>query len=250
MSLPEVVSREEWLAVRERLLVREKELTRQHDALNAERRRLPMVRIDKDYVFAGQDGPAGLPDLFQGSSQLIVYHLMFDPAWEKACPGCTASMDETSAALFAHLQQRDTAFAAVSRAPYATIAPYGAARGWAFPWYSSHGSDFNYDFHVTLDPAVAPVVYNYRTRAELVQLDPEWASDEPAEMSGFSCFLRDGDAVFHTYSTYARGSEQAGMGVYSMLDMTAFGRQEEWEEPRGRAPKVGPGDPRLFVTDV
>jgi predicted dithiol-disulfide oxidoreductase (DUF899 family) len=250
MSLPEIVSREEWLAARERLLTREKEFTRQRDALNAERRRLPMVRVDKDYVFEGQDGQASLRDLFEDSSQLIVYHLMFDPAWENACPGCTASMDEINAPLLAHLKVRDTTFAAVSRAPYAKTAAYGAARRWPFPWYSSYGSDFNYDFHVTLDPAVAPVEYNYRTRAELVKLDPGWASDDSAEMPGFSCFLRDGDTVFHTYSTYARGTELAGGDVYSMLDMTALGRQEDWEEPKGRAPKVSPPDPRLFLTEV
>jgi predicted dithiol-disulfide oxidoreductase (DUF899 family) len=243
MSLPEIVSREEWLAARERLLVREKALTRQHDALSADRRRLPMVAVDKAYVFDGQDGAASLLDMFEGSSQLIIYHLMFDPAWEKACPGCTASMDETSAALLAHLKMRDTTFAAVSRAPYAKIAPYRTTRGWAFPWYSSYGSDFNYDYHVTLDPAVAPVVFNYRSRDELVKRDPGWASDDSAEMPGFSCFLRDGDAVFHTYSTYARGSEQAGAGVYSMLDMTALGRQEDWEEPKGRVEPIRGGDP-------
>ena len=172
MSLPQVVSREEWLAAREQLLVREKELTRQRDALNADRRRLPMVRIDKDYVFEGQDGKATLPDLFGDSSQLIIYHLMYDPAWENACPGCTAAMDEWPAALTAHLRVRDTAFAAVSRAPYAKVASYAASRGWTFPWYSSYGSDFNYDFHVTLDAAVAPVVYNYRTQAELAEQRP------------------------------------------------------------------------------
>ena len=248
MSLPEVVSREQWLAAREQLLVREKELTRQRDALNADRRRLPMVRIDTDYVFEGDRGQASLLDLFEGSRQLIIYNLMFDPEWEKACPGCTASMDEWSAAVLAHLKLRDTAFAAVSRAPYAKLAPYGKGRGWGFRWYSSYGSDFNYDFHATLDPAVAPVLYNYRTQAELVRLDPEWASEGSTEMPGFSCFLRDGDAVFHTYSTYARGTEPAD-GTYGLLDLTAFGRQEDWEEPKGRAPKVSPADPRLLLTD-
>ncbi len=243
MSLPQVVSREEWLAARERLLEQEKELTRRRDALNADRRRLPMVRVDKDYVFAGEDGTARLQDLFGGSSQLIIYHLMFDPAWEKACPGCTASMDECSAALLAHLKTRDTALAAVSRAPYAKIAPYGAARGWAFPWYSSSGSDFNYDFHVTLDAAVAPVVYNYRTQAELARRDPDWASAGSTEMPGFSSFLRDGDAVLHTSATYARGTEQAGGGAYALLDLTALGRQEDWEEPKGRAAHARQADP-------
>jgi predicted dithiol-disulfide oxidoreductase (DUF899 family) len=118
---------------------------------------------------------------------------------------------------------------------------YRASRGWTVPWYSSEHSDFNYDFQVTVDKDHPE--YNYRVEQELA------ASAEPEEVPGFSCFLRDGDAVFHTYSTYARGSEQAGAGVYSMLDMTALGRQEDWEEPKGRAPKVGPADPRLFLTE-
>jgi len=243
MSLPDVVSREEWLAAREQLLVREKELTRKRDALNAGRRRLPMVRIDKDYVFEGQDGNASLLDLFEGNSQLIIQHVMFDPAWEKACPGCTASLDESSAGLLAHLQARDTTFAGVSRAPYTKIAPYRAAHGWTFPWYSCYGSDFNYDFHVTLNAAVAPIEYNYRSQAELAKTDPDWLSEGSTEMPGFSCFLRDGDAVFHTYSAYARGTEEPGGSAYSLLDLTALGRQEDWEEPKGRAIKVSKADP-------
>jgi predicted dithiol-disulfide oxidoreductase (DUF899 family) len=243
MSLPQVVSREEWLAARQELLAQEKELTRRRDALNADRRRLPMVRIGKDYVFEGPGGPATLPDLFGDSRQLIIYHLMYDPAWEKACPGCTAGMDEWSPVLTEHLKVRDTAFAAVSRAPYAKIAAYRTARTWTFPWYSSSGSDFNYDFHVTLDAAVTPVVYNYRTQAQLAERDPDWATGGSSEMPGFSCFLRDGDAVFHTYSTYARGTEQAGGGAYALLDLTALGRQEEWEEPKGRAGRLRPADP-------
>jgi|SRR5215472_2695253 len=248
MSLPEVVSREEWLAARKKLLVREKEMTRQRDALNADRRRLPMVRIAKEYVFEGERGKASLLDLFGDSNQLIIQHVMFDPAWEKACPGCTASLDELSAGLLTHLKSRSTVFAAVSRAPYAKLAAYATARGWALPWYSSHGSDFNYDFHVTLDASVAPVMYNYRTQAELAKLDPDWASEGSAEMPGLSCFLRDGDAVFHTYSTFARGAEQAG-DSYALLDLTALGRQEDWEEPKGRASKVSGADPSFLLTD-
>ena len=264
MSLPDVVSREEWLAARKRLLVREKELTRQRDALNADRRRLPMVRIDKEYVFEGSDGPAGLRDMFDGRRQLIIYHAMFDPARESACPGCTALLDETSAALRTHLKARDTAFAVVSRAPQARLAAYAAARGWTFPWYSSYGSDFNYDFHVTLDDAVAPVEYNYKTQAELALDDPGWLEAGSSEAPGFSCFLlaadgdpgdggtgaggtgaggrTDGEAVFHTYSAYGRGTEAAG-STYSLLDLTALGRQEDWEEPKGRVAQPGPADP-------
>jgi predicted dithiol-disulfide oxidoreductase (DUF899 family) len=123
------------------------------------------------------------------------------------------------------------------------IAAYRDSRGWTFPWYSSYGSDFNYDFHVTLDAAVTPVEYNYRSHAELIAINPEWENPGPTEMPGFSCFLRDGDAIYHTYSTYARGTEMAGNDAYSLLDLTALGRQEEWEEPKGRASSVHGADP-------
>ena len=243
MSLPEIVSREQWLAARTRFLAQEKEMTRQRDALNADRRRLPMVLIDKDYVFTGPEGTVSLPDLFDGSSQLIIYHAMFDPSWEKACPGCTASMDESSPGTLAHLKARDTAYVRVSRAPYGKIAAYRDEHGWTFPWYSSYGSDFNYDFHVTLDADVTPVEYNYRSLAELIAINPEWGNAGPTEMPAFSCFLRVGDAVYHTYSTYARGTEMAGNDAYSLLDLTALGRQEDWEEPKGRASSVHGADP-------
>ncbi|MFL6072967.1 MAG: DUF899 domain-containing protein [Mycobacteriales bacterium] len=241
MSLPEIVSADEWLAARVALLAREKELTRQRDALNADRRRLPMVRIDKDYAFEGERGPARLADLFDGARQLIVQHVMFDPAWDEACSACTASLDEVAPGLLDHLRSRQTAFAAVSRAPYPKLAGYRQRKGWTFPWYSSHGSDFNYDFHVSLDESVAPVNYNYRGRDELVAAGMDWLTGSPQEMPGLSCFLRDGDAVFHTYSTFGRGTEQVG-GAYGFLDMTALGRQEEWEEPKGRA-----DDPRQAI---
>jgi predicted dithiol-disulfide oxidoreductase (DUF899 family) len=242
MILPEVVSRQEWLAARRQLLAREKELVRQHDMLNADRRRLPMLRIGQDYDFEGEEGKASLPDLFGGSRQLIIYHAMFGPAWEKACPGCTAVMDEISPGLLTHLRSRDTAYVLVSRAPYAKIAAYQKAHGWTFPWYSSHDSDFNYDFHATLDAAVAPVEFNYLSQAELNKINPDWQGEGATEVSGFSCFLRDGDAIFHTYSAYARGTEPA-VGAYPLLDLTALGRQEDWEQPRGRAPKARPADP-------
>ncbi|GAB3432526.1 DUF899 domain-containing protein [Flindersiella endophytica] len=221
MSLPEIVSREQWQVAREQLLAHEKELTRQQDALNAGRRRLPMVRIGKDYRFEGDAGEASLLDLFDGSAQLVVYHAMFAPEWSEACMGCRALMEESaSPRLIARLKGRDTSFVRVSRAPYAKLAAYRAARGWTFPWYSSYGSDFNRDFEVTMGP-------------------------DGDERSGFSCFLRDGDDVFHTYSTYARGTERIA-DTYALLDLTAFGRQEDWEEPKGRAPKVYAGDPRFI----
>jgi predicted dithiol-disulfide oxidoreductase (DUF899 family) len=236
MSLPNVVSRDEWLAARKELLAKEKELTRRRDALNAERRMLPMVAIEKEYVFEGPDGKASLLDLFEGRRQLIVGHFMFDPSWEDGCPSCTAGADEMSPGLLAHLHARDTTLAYVSRAPLAKLEDYKARKGWTFPWYSSYGSDFNYDFHVTLDESVAPMEYNYRTLEEHRQAGTAYyfEGDQPMEMPGSSYFLRDGERIFHTYSTFGRGAEQTG-GSYYFLDLTALGRQEEWEEPKGRA---------------
>lgn len=243
MSLPEIVSREQWLVARERLLAREKELTRQRDMLNADRRQLPMVRVDKQYKFEGPQGHVDLPGLFEGTSQLVVQHVMFDPEWDAACPSCTASLDECTPALLDHLKARDTSYVRVARAPYAKIAAYREARGWTFPWYSSFGSDFNYDFHVTLDPAIAPAEYNYRSQQEWARLDPDWLDLKSTEVPGVSCFLRDGDAVYHTYSTYARGTELIGGLTYPLLDLTALGRQEAWEEPKGRAIGSRAADP-------
>src|SRR3954466_15138354 len=166
MSLPDVVSREQWLAARKDLLAKEKELTRARDALNAERRRLPMVRIDKPYVFEGPGGETTLLDMFGGRRQLIVAHFMFHPDWDDGCSSCSAGADEVSDGLMEHLAVRDTTLAFVSRAPLAKLEDYKARKGWTFPWYSSYGSDFNYDFPVTLDESVAPLEYNYRTKAE------------------------------------------------------------------------------------
>jgi len=242
INLPTVVSREQWLAARIELLAREKAMTRAKDVLNADRRRLPMVRVDADYAFAGPQGQVALRDLFGDARQLVVQHVMFDPAWDAACPGCSAGLDELSPALLAHLAERDTTFAAVSRAPYAKLAGFAEQRGWTFPWYSSFGSGFNYDFHVSLDATVAPVVLNYRDAEELRAAGMGWATEGPSEQPGLSCFLRDGDDVFHTYSTFGRGTEAMG-GAYAVLDLTALGRQEEWEEPKGRVASPPPADP-------
>jgi predicted dithiol-disulfide oxidoreductase (DUF899 family) len=225
MSLPDVVSQDDWEAARKQLLAREKAMTRERDELNADRRRLPMVRVDKDYVFEGPDGKLGLADMFEGRSQLMVGHFMFDPSWDDGCPSCSAGADEVSDGLLRHLHTRDTTLAYVSRAPLAKIEDYKARRGWTFPWYSSYGSDFNYDFHVTLDESVAPPEYNYRPVAD---------ATGSQEAPGTSVFLRLGDDVFHTYSSYARGAEMTG-GSYYFLDLTALGRQEDWEEPKGRS---------------
>jgi len=236
MSLPKVVSPEEWRVARLALLEEEKALTRARDALNAKRRELPMIEIEKDYVFTGPGGEATLLDLFEDRLQLIVGHFMFDPSWDDGCPSCSAGADEVSQGLLDHLHARDTTLAFVSRAPIETIERYKAKKGWDFRWYSSHGSDFNYDFHVTLDKTVAPVEYNYRSAEEHARHGVSFLAeaDDPVEMPGSSSFLRDGERVFHTYSSFARGAEQTG-GSYYFLDMTALGRQEDWEEPKGRA---------------
>jgi predicted dithiol-disulfide oxidoreductase (DUF899 family) len=236
LSLPQIVSRNEWLIARKELLAREKELTRRRDALNAERRRLPMVEVDKRYSFTGPDGELTLLDLFEGRLQLIVGHFMFDPSWEDGCSSCSAGADEISNGLLEHLHVRDTTLVQVSRAPFEKIERYRARRGWTFPWYSSYGSDFNYDFRVTVDESVAPVEYNYRSAAEHAEAGTRLfvEAEQPFEMPGTSFFLRDGKRVFHTYSSYARGAEMTG-GSYAFLDLTALGRQEDWEEPKGRA---------------
>lgn len=247
LNLPEIVSRDEWRAARTALLEKEKELTRARDELNAERRRLPMVEIGKDYVFEGPDGEVSLLDLFEGRRQLIVYHFMW--LWDggeprdEGCPGCSAGADEVSDGLLEHLHARDTTLAHVSRGPWEKVDAYRAKKGWTFPFYSSHGSDFNFDFHVSFDESVAPIEYNYRSAAELEEAGlpvGEW--EQPFDLHGHSCFLRDGDRVFHTYSTYARGAEMVG-GSYHWLDLTALGRQEDWEEPAGRAAVPRGADP-------
>jgi predicted dithiol-disulfide oxidoreductase (DUF899 family) len=235
MSLPRIATRQEWLAARTELLAKEKELTRQRDALNAERRGLPMVEIGKDYVFAGPDGAVRLIDMFDGRRQLIIYHFMFDPEWDDGCPSCSAGTDELSPGFFEHLHTRDTSYAMVSRAPLAKLERWKAQKGWDVPWYSSYGTDFNYDFGVTIDESAGASAYNYRTKDEFQALGQDFfGSGQPFEMPGRSCFLQADGRVFHTYSQYARGLESTG-GSYYFLDLTALGRQEEWEDPKGRA---------------
>jgi predicted dithiol-disulfide oxidoreductase (DUF899 family) len=236
MTLPDVTSREEWLAARRRLLAQEKELTRARDALNAERRRLPMVRVTQEYVFEGAEGPVTLAELFGGRRQLVVQHVMFGPDWEQPCPGCSASLRELSQGVLDHLATRETAFALTARAPYEKIAILAKEHGWDFPWYSSYGSDFNYDYHVTLDADRGLLQYNYRD-------EPDWVGGgRSTELPGVSCFLSEGDEIFHTYSTFARGTDTM-VGAYTFLDMTALGRQEDWEDPKGRTAAVRGGDP-------
>ena len=245
MAFPDVVTREEWLEARKRLLVKEKQATRERDALNAERRRLPMVAVDKEYVFEGPDGKVALADLFGDSRQLIVQHVMFGPDWDAACPGCTAGINETSDGMIAHLRTRDTNFVLVSRAPLEKLRQYQAKMGWTIPWYSSYGSDFNYDYQATADKERQQFVYNYKEQPDLLE------DEDSTELPGFSFFLRDGDQVFHTYSTWARGTDTVG-SAYSFLDLTALGRSGGVggaQGPRAQAARRGPVVQRLMRED-
>ena len=214
---PPIASREAWLAARTALLDREKELTRHQDRLSAERRRLPMVRVEKQYTFDGPEGKRSLLDLFEGRRQLIVYHFMFDPNWEKGCSGCTGYVNALGD--LSYLNKRDTTFVLISRAPLPKLQAYKAEKGWDRPWYSAFDSDFNYDFHATIDASVAPPVHNYRSVP----------TAEKGEVSALSVFFRLGDEIFHTYSTFARGVEYL-TDTSSLLDVTPYGRQEDWED--------------------
>jgi predicted dithiol-disulfide oxidoreductase (DUF899 family) len=217
MKLPPVVSADEWQAAHEQLLAKEKDATRARDALAAERRRQPMVRID-DYVLEGPAGKARLVDLFEGRRQLIVYHFMFGPNQDVGCDGCSMVVDQIGH--LAHLHARDTSFALVSRAPLAKIEPYKERMGWTIPWYSSFESDFNVD--LGLSPET-----------------PRPADYQDGETFGLSVFLRDGDEVFRTYFTRLRGVEALG-SVWTFLDLTPLGRQETWEDSPEGWPQTPP----------
>jgi predicted dithiol-disulfide oxidoreductase (DUF899 family) len=211
-----VVSQEEWLAARRQLLGKEKEFTRQRDQLSAERRELPWVKVEKEYVFDAPGGKETLADLFDGRSQLMVYHFMFGPGWEQGCPSCSFVSDHIDGANW-HLPQRDVTLLAVSRAPLAQIEAFKQRMGWRFKWVSSYGSDFNYDFHVSFTKdqlAAGKVEYNY----DLVE-----GNDE---LPGLSVFYKDpSGAIFHTYSAYARGLDML-VGAYNYLDLAPKGRDE------------------------
>lgn len=224
---PPIVSRNDWLAERKKLLEAEKKHTREYDEINAQRRRLPMVKLEKDYSFDGPKGRARLLDLFEGRRQLIVYHFMFDPSWEKGCPGCTGLVDALGD--LSMLADRETSFVLISRAPLAKLEKYKQERGWDRTWVSSNGTDFNYDFHVTLDKAVVTLQYNYRDQAELEQRKESEPHFVEGESHGLSVFFHIDDDVFHTYSTYARGCENL-TNSYALLDRTPFGRQEDFED--------------------
>jgi len=229
MSGPKIVSPTEWLTARRELLAKEKEFTRQRDALSRQRRKLPMVKVDKDYVFEGPSGRVSLRDLFGKHRQLILYHFMFDPDWNEGCKSCSHFMDNAAGSVV-HLAARNTAFIVVSRAPIQKIESFKKRMGWAFPWVSSFSNDFNYDFHVTLDPEKKDYEYNYAKAQTLLEAGKIWFPK--GEMPGLSVFLRDGDTVYHTYSTYQRGLDLP-LNTYNFLDLTPLGRQEEGDRIQG-----------------
>jgi predicted dithiol-disulfide oxidoreductase (DUF899 family) len=245
MSMPNVVSHDEWVAQHKAFLTKEKEATARRDRLNTERRELPMVEVTKPYQFDGPTGSVRLLDLFEGREQLIMYHFMFHPEWADGCPSCTAGTDELSPGFIEHLHTRDTSYAMVSRAPLTKLDRWKTERGWQhIPWYSSGDGDFNYDFGVTIDAARGFAEYNSRTLDEYAELGEESmkTSDQPYDMPGRTCFLQVDGRVFRTYSQYARGLEATG-GSYYFLDLTALGRQEDWEEPTGRTTAVRGNSP-------
>jgi predicted dithiol-disulfide oxidoreductase (DUF899 family) len=218
----EVVSTEKWIEARKALLIKEKEFTRLRDKLAKARRELPWAAVDKAYVFDGADGKQTLPELFEGRSQLVVYHFMFSPGWDAGCPHCSRWADNFNA-IIVHLNQRDVTMIAVSRAPYGKLAAYKKRMGWTFKWVSSFETDFNYDYGVSFTPetlAKKEAFYNFTTQ------DPG-----SPEREGVSVFFRDAaGSVFHTYSTYARGIDMLNVD-YHYLDLVPKGRDEAGRGP-------------------
>jgi predicted dithiol-disulfide oxidoreductase (DUF899 family) len=211
-----IADREEWLKARVALLAAEKEFTKQRDTLTERRRAMPWVKVDKDYVFNAPTGPVALADLFAGRSQLLVYHFMFAPEAEWGCRSCSFWADQFDGAI-PHLNARDTSFVAISRAPVEKLRRQARRLGWTFPWVSSGGTTFNYDFAVSFEPdAKGEAIYNYERQAVPFK-----------DLQGFSVFVKDEDgAICHAYSTYGRGQDITN-GVYNMLDMTPKGRDED-----------------------
>ena len=218
MKRPAVVSEEEWQAAHDALLAKEKQATRERDALAAERRRQPMTRVKKEYVLQGADGEARLVDLFSGRRQLIIYHFMFGPNQDVGCDGCSMMVDQMGH--LAHLHARDTSYVLVSRAPLEKLEAYRRRMGWSIPWYSSFASDFNVDLGVSPET-------------------PQPDAYQDGESFGLSVFLRDGDEVFRTYFTKDRGVETLGP-VWTLLDVTPLGRQETWEDSPEGYPQTKP----------
>jgi predicted dithiol-disulfide oxidoreductase (DUF899 family) len=217
MQPHKIVSREQWIEARRAHLAHEKEFTRARERLGEERRALPWVKVDKDYVFDGPNGKETLSDLFAGRSQLIVKHFMLGPDWQEGCVGCSFGADQLEGSLV-HLVNHDVMLVAISRAPYAKIAAFHKRMGWPFKWVSSNGNDFNFDYHVSFteaDKAKGKVFYNFE--------EQPYMSDE---LPGFSVFTKDESGqIFHTYSVFARGTEDVGT-VYGFLDITPQGRNE------------------------
>jgi len=212
-----VVSGDEWLDARKELLAKEKEFTRLRDQLSEARRALPWERVDKEYVFEGPNGKETLADLFDGRSQLVIYHFMYGPDWDEGCPSCSFWADNFNG-IDIHLKHRDITMIAVSRAPFKTLDAYKKRMGWSFKWVSSLGTDFNYDYHVSFTPEEmekGEVDYNYETRG--------FPSEEGPGISVF--FKNEHGDVFHTYSCYARGLDMLN-GAYHYMDLAPNGRDE------------------------
>ena len=218
-ELPSVATRDEWLAARLELLRNEKEATRLRDALSAERRRLPMVKVEKEYRFQTPTGEKGLLDLFEGRRQLVIHHFMWIDRADEGCPGCSMLVDTVGNLV--HLNAANTTLAFVSRAPIEKLEAFRARMGWSIPIVSSAGTDFNYDFEVTLDPSRGATRYNFRDVSEVGGMMASYTGDLP----GVSVFLRDDDDVYHTYSAYARGTEPES-NIFGYLDFTPLGRQD------------------------
>jgi predicted dithiol-disulfide oxidoreductase (DUF899 family) len=219
MTTPRIVSHEEWLKARKAFLVKEKEFTRARDDLARQRRELPWVKVEKPYTFDAAEGRLTLADLFGGKGQLLVYHFMFGPDWTEGCPSCSFWADNYNG-VDIHLAHRDTALVAVSRAPLEKIDAYKTRMGWTFRWVSSAGSDFNFDYGASFKPGEQGLQYNFGT------IKP-YGEETP----GISVFRRGDDgAIYHTYSTYARGLDVVN-GTYHLLDLTAKGRDEDPEHP-------------------
>jgi predicted dithiol-disulfide oxidoreductase (DUF899 family) len=234
MTDHKTATREEWFAARLELLEAEKALTRRSDEVARQRQGLPWVRIDKEYRFETDEGPASLADLFRGRSQLLVYHFMFGPEYKAGCPACSAIADGFNGFVL-HLANHDVMLWAVSRAPLAQLQAYRQRMGWSFPWASSFGSDFNYDFHTSIteeQQQSGAVEYNFRVQD--FRPDPNAAGESPVgtdwatysrEMPGMSAFTLEDGAVYHTYSAYARGLDGL-WGGYQWLDRAPRGRNE------------------------
>ncbi len=229
MKISRIAPRQEWLAARLELLAKEKAASRQLAALAEQRRALPAVPVVKDYTVEGHDGSARLIDLFDGRGQLIVYHFMWLHDIDEGCPSCSFAVDDMPDPI--HLNEgADTTLALVSRAPYARLRQFKARMGWQLPFYSSCGSDFNYDFHVTSDASVAPIEYNYKDKAALLREGLDYIATDGADGQGISVFVQDDGRVFHTYSAYGVGADVM-LSTYRFLDLTPLGRQRyinEW----------------------